>query len=175
MPCREQSGDTSVDYQCERPDVDCDQETKEVQVCFGVSGGIVVVDVSGSICVPFDVPNGCGTTDPNLDQQACLPAEGVQFTQFPGDEKELRKHDCQDFNSYTCKEQNVTFTITVPQAVIDWLKEQFPGASVPSPFTIPWPTKECVRDTTTLQTFTCPGTNGGQTWFEVVDETCYPD
>ncbi len=172
MPCREQTGDTSPDYRCEKADVDCPQKTKQVTVGFGITGGVVAVSANSSITYPFDVPDGCDPAkQPWVDEQWCLKSTGVQFTAFPGGIKELRKQDCPTYTSKPCRERAFQ-TIVTPQAFSDWCYMQF-GIRPPAGFNVPLPAKACEQDPAAMTSnFMCPGT--GQTWYEIIDETCYP-
>lgn len=173
QPCREQEGDTSPDYRCEKADKDCPQKNKEVSVSFGVSGGVVVVDVSGSVSYPFSVPDGCDAAQqPWVDEQYCTRSTGVQFTGYPGSVKELRKQNCPSFTSKACRERAYEITITPPQSILDWLEDQL-GVAPPANFSFPLPAKACEVDPNAqVQSFVCPGS--GQTWYDIVDDTCYP-
>jgi hypothetical protein len=169
-PCREDSKDTSVDYQCQSEDVDCKEKKNEITINLGVSGGIVAVQAEGGISFTVEIPDGCDG-QPNVDSIACGRATGVQFTSFSGGVVKLRKQDCANFDEFECKEENYEINISLPIGIIQQLEQQF-DINLPDTVSIKLPAKKCVRNEASKKSFTCPGTNGGQTWYEVEDESC---
>ncbi len=169
--CREEAKDTSVNYQCERAAQVCEEDEDSITFNLGVSGGIVAVQAEGGISYETSVPKGCAVTGA-IHKQQCLQMTGVTFTSYPGDVTEVRKHDCGGYNESPCIEDDVEIDIALPGGIIAALEEQF-NVNLPDTVSVPVPATRCIGDGNNSTPKTCPGTNGGQTWYDVVDTTCF--
>lgn len=181
--CIEEAKDTSVDYQCKDPQTYCNKQTvtKTYSLSFSVSGSagsikVLEAGVGGGVSYSYDVDNGCDDPAGEIKSE-CQQAEGVTFTEFPGDMVGLHKRDCSDYTIDDCMPlPGSTQEIPAPQSLIDALNLLLAAAGhsqrIQPGATFKVPVVGCGVDQIGVTTGTCPGTNGGQTYYKVSGELC---
>tara|TARA_R110002111_G_scaffold250245_1_gene314457 strand:+ start:4698 stop:5387 length:690 start_codon:yes stop_codon:yes gene_type:complete len=181
--CIEEAKDTSVDYQCLDPERTCVAQQLTKTYTLGLEVGtestllkIFTAAISTSVSYSVNVDNGCGNPA-GTNKTECVREAGVTFTEFPGDMVGLHKADCSDFTEDDCQNiPNGTQEIPAPNSVVDAINIALAGAGdsrvVPYGATFKVPVTKCGTDQIGVTSGTCPGTNGGQTWYKVSGELC---
>jgi len=171
--CFERSGSSAVtQHQCERsPDV-CEETAQQVTLQLGVEGGVVVAGINGSVSYTVTMPTGCEGTGVQYEKDGCPQKSGVAFV-GSGYWWKTRLVSCPLHDRKVCVEIPGVFNIALPQSVVNALNDLVPGNPIPDDVSIPYPVVFCRGDEGTLFNALCPGTNGDQTYYEVLDENCH--
>jgi hypothetical protein len=177
-PCREDSKDTVADNQCgPTPEVPCKQALVDATYTLGVQGGLPFIMATGSVSLTFkDIPAGCADKDPNgtpngVTQeycQVCPPA--LKFIDG-GNPKmtALYRQSCPNYKYGVCMEGPGKKIYVLPADTAGLL-----GLDKTKQWTITMDVTVCKGDPNKANTAPCPGTPGGQTWYEIGGPLCKP-
>lgn len=192
--CIEQTKLTAPDNQCEflsQNISDC-PNSAVLQKTFklGLSGNatlgfkVIEVGVNGQAlaAIILNIKTGCLNNggSPPTHRQACPSMSGIRFTTFDGPRASATLVNCPQFlNNCTCKPFNQNTTITLPPSIIQQIlnacgctlqNNSFTYAEVICTGT--YAEVICTGSVPTCVYATCPGNNGGQTYYLTAKDVC---
>lgn len=170
--CIEQSNSTADDNQCYSTGAACQAKQKQVTFSFNLSGNVLALQAGGAIEWQYSVDDGCDPNAvPNEARDSCgRSLNSKMFTAASGPITGLKQTSCDPYKVYNCANGMPTQTdLSGSNSFRTWLGTRTFGGTLNA-----WSTP-CARAQNPANTFTCPGQNGAQTYFYVINDACLPE
>lgn len=163
--CKEQANTTAPDVECRADEDACQPSTVSKTFSLGVDANGGIITVSGGVSYTYDVPTGCASPN-EISRQGCQASTGaIQWTDAGGPQVAGDQVKCMQFlDNCPCAPSQSNVTITLPANIV----QQLAGADGN---TFTFPATICASVLGDCNKNTCPGTNGGQTWYYVPRQT----